>query len=326
MGIIQVTRQSGIPLIGHIAFGIIVRGSSNLIQVRPTTICNLNCPFCSTDGGPFSKTHKNQYIVDPSYLIDGIKDMAKIKGQLHVNIDSVGEPTTYPYLTDFISKLREIKEVAFISMQTNGTLLAKEKIRDLEKAGLNRINLSIHTMSDDLARVLAGTQSYSIKEIMETAKAINESGIELLIAPVYLPSINDKEMEEVIKFAKGLGCKIALQKYEEYRYSRKVRGAKKQNFYRFYRQLKAWEKEFNIRLIYNAKSLQVERAPPLRQVVEKGERINTRILAEGWMNGQKIAGHKNRCITINSCKASVNDNVNIRIIENKNNIYLAEMA
>ncbi len=324
MALINITRESRIPLIGHIAFGIITRGRSNLIQVRPTTICNINCLFCSTDGGPFSKTHKTHYIVEPSYLVESIKELIKIKGPLHINIDSVGEPTTYPSLTQLISKLHVLEGVTFISMQTNGTLLNKEKIGELEKAGLNRINLSLHAVSNDLGKKLAGASIYDVEHIKEVAHIINRSKIELLIAPVYLPGINDKEMESVIAFAKELNCKIAIQKYEEYKYSRKMKEVKKQNFYKFYEQLKKWEKQFGIRLVYNAQSLDVGRAVSFKSEIRIGERINLKVLAEGWMKNQKLASYKNRCVTINNCASNVNDKVNVKITETKNNIFLAE--
>jgi len=324
MPLVTITKESGIPLIGHIAFGIICRGNSNLIQVRPTTICNINCPFCSTDGGPFSKTHVTHYIVEPSYLVEEIKRLIAIKGSLHVNIDSVGEPTTYPHLVTFIKQLRSTKDVLFISMQTNGTLLNKEKIKELEEAGLNRINLSIHAISNDLAKKLAGTNIYDIEYIKEIAKIISASNIELLLAPVYLPGINDNDIPQIIKFAKELNCKIAIQKYEEYKYSRKMKEAKKQNFYKFYQQLKKWEKEFKIRLVYNAESLNVGKSQALKSDIDIGERANIKILAEGWIKDQKLASYKNRCITINDCTARINDKVNVRITETKNNIFLAE--
>jgi uncharacterized protein len=324
MTVINITKESGIPLIGHLAFGIVCRGKSNLIQVRPTTICNLSCPFCSTDGGPLSKTHKTQYTVEPSYLIEEIKKIAEIKGTLHVNIDSVGEPTAYPPLIEFITRLKDMKEVNFISMQTNGTLLNKEKIQALEQAGLDRINLSIHAISKELTKKLAGVKGYDINQIKEAAHIINTSKIELLIAPVYLPHINDEEMKEIIAFAKELNCKIAIQKYEEYKYSRKMKEAKKQNFYKFYKQLKEWEKEFKIRLIYNAPSLNVGKAPSLQHNLKEGERINTKVLAQGWMKDQRLAAYKNKCITITNCSANINDSINARITETKNNIFLAE--
>jgi uncharacterized Fe-S cluster-containing radical SAM superfamily enzyme len=48
-----------IPLVGHIAFGVIDRGT-NIIQVRPTSLCNLNCIFCSVDAGPLFTLEKNR--------------------------------------------------------------------------------------------------------------------------------------------------------------------------------------------------------------------------------------------------------------------------
>ena len=41
---------------------------------------------------------------------------------------------------------------------------------------------------------------------------------------------------------------------------------------------------------------------------------------------QMIAVAKNRCITVADCNRKVGDRINIKITENKNNIYLAEMV
>ena len=101
--VVKINEASGIPLLGCIAFGIIDRGT-NILQVRCTSICNANCQFCSTDGGPNSRFHKTNYIVDVNYLIKELKKVAKVKGDnLIIFLDSVGEPTTNP---DFI-KLAE---------------------------------------------------------------------------------------------------------------------------------------------------------------------------------------------------------------------------
>ena len=51
---IYIHKNSGIPLIGSVYFGIIDRGT-NIIEIRPTTGCNLNCIYCSVDEGTPSK-------------------------------------------------------------------------------------------------------------------------------------------------------------------------------------------------------------------------------------------------------------------------------
>ncbi|MDD1656702.1 MAG: radical SAM protein, partial [Methanomicrobiales archaeon] len=67
MTLFTITRETGIPLIGSVAFGIIDRGTS-LLQVRPSCSCNLNCPFCSVDAGPCSRSRATEYQVDRGYL------------------------------------------------------------------------------------------------------------------------------------------------------------------------------------------------------------------------------------------------------------------
>ena len=175
MQLVKITRESGIPLIGHIAFGIVVRPNSNLIQVRATTICNMNCTFCSTDGGPYSTSHRTHYTVDAQYLVEWIKEIVALKGPTHINLDSVGEPTAYPDLEILIAEIRKIPDISFISMQTNGTLLTKEKILALEKAGLNRIHLSIHSFSPLLSKELFGSSQYNILTIEEMIKIIKKT-------------------------------------------------------------------------------------------------------------------------------------------------------
>jgi len=258
--------------------------------------------------------------------VDWIKEIIKFKGTVHINIDSIGEPTTYPDLVKLITLLRKEKGVSFISMQSNGTLLTGKKVKELEKAGLNRIHLSVHSLDLLKGKVLFGSKNYEIESIRKVIKNINDSKIELLLAPVYLPGVNDKDMKEIIQYAKSIKCRVAIQKYEEYKYSRKMKEVKKTNYYKFYKQLKEWEKEFDMQLIFKAKDLDTEKAINLLPVFEINEKINVEIVAPGWMEKQMIAAAKKRCITINNCTRKIKDRVNIRITENKNNIYLAEMA
>lgn len=140
----RITRKSEIPLVGSLYFGIIDRGTS-LLQVRPSCGCNLNCPFCSVDAGPESTTRATSYEVEMEYLAEAVEEIARFKGTgVECHIDSPDEPVIYPYLPELITALRQIEEVSVISLQTNGTLLTTAKIAALERAGLDRINLSLH--------------------------------------------------------------------------------------------------------------------------------------------------------------------------------------
>jgi len=118
-----ITRESGIPLMGNPAFGVIDRGT-NLLQVRGVTGCNFCCAFCSVDEGKCSKSRVTDYVVEASYLAEWVEELAKFKEKgVEVHL----------YMEELLERVSKIKEVSVISMQTNGSLLKEENIEMLEK-------------------------------------------------------------------------------------------------------------------------------------------------------------------------------------------------
>ncbi|MBU2638457.1 MAG: radical SAM protein [Nanoarchaeota archaeon] len=340
MELIHITKESGIPLIGCIAFGIIDRGT-DLLQVRPVSGCNLKCRFCSVSANN-PDIHPTCFSVDVSYLLEEIEKVVRFKEtsraersevessseqtECEINIDSVGEVTTYPHLIELVKGLKAIKGVKRVSMQTNGVLLEGDKVYALQKAGMNQINLSISSLNQFQAVDLSGIPHYSLEHILQLAKIISDSSIELLIAPVWIPKINDAEMPRLIQLAKQLNAKIGIQKYEIYRYSRKVKGAKQVNFWKFYQQLKALEKEYGMKLVMTAADFSIHKAKRLPSMFEKGDKAQVLVKCPGWIKGQMIGVAKERCISINNCKTAIGKRARVKILESKNNIYVAAMV
>jgi uncharacterized Fe-S cluster-containing radical SAM superfamily enzyme len=331
MMLFKVTRESGIPLIGCVYFGIIDRGS-NLLQVRPSCSCNLNCPFCSVDAGPCSKTRATNFEVELNYLVDEVKKVAEFKGEdVECHIDSPGEPMLYPEIVELVAALKKIPEVSVVSMQSNGTLLNPEVIKKLEAAGLDRINLSMHALEPELAKKLAGLDWYDIEKIKEVARLIAKSRIDLLIAPVYMPNVNDAEIPKLIRFAKDIGAgkkwpMIGIQKFEKYRLGRNMKGIRLQNWWRFYnRSIKLWEKEFGMKLILSPKDFGIDKQQMLPVVMEKGEKVNVVLAAQGWLNNEMLGFAKGRVVSVLNCLKR-DGNLKVKIVSNKHNIYLAEIV
>ncbi len=131
-GLIKIDRDSQIPLIGIIHIGVIDRGSS-LLQIRASTACNMKCTFCSTAANSYEK-HPYNYEVELDYLIEWIKEVIKLKDNKvnQINIDSVGEPTAYSKIVELVKECKKIPGIEIVTMQSNGTLLTKEKIKSLE--------------------------------------------------------------------------------------------------------------------------------------------------------------------------------------------------
>ncbi|MEM0353081.1 MAG: radical SAM protein, partial [Archaeoglobaceae archaeon] len=261
--LVFVTKESGIPLLGHSAFGIIDRGT-NLLQVRCISGCNLNCVFCSVDEGRKSKTRKTDYIVDPDYMIEKLREVVEFKGDnVEIHLDAQGEPALYPYLEQFVEEVSKIKEVSVISMQTNGIPLNEQRISALE-GKMTRINLSISALSEETAKKLYG--AYPLKKVIEIAEMIANSKIDLLIAPVWVPNYNDEEIPKIVEFALEIGAgkkfpPLGIQKYIPYRFGRKV--GKGISFREFYSKLAELEKEYGVKLILKPEDFGIEKRPQL---------------------------------------------------------------
>jgi len=326
--VFRIPEDGELPLVGCITFGLIDRGT-NIIQVRPISGCNLNCIYCSVDEGVNTKTRATSYIVDLDYLMEWFSELAKLKGEVEAHIDGCGEPMLYKKFLDLVSSLSDVKEVKTISVQTNGMLLNESKIDELAEAGLNRINLSINSMNPELSKQISGSAAYDIEKIIETAKYIAKSKIELLIAPVYISGVNENEMTGIIKFAKGLGCSkmwpsLGIQNFEAHRFGRKPKSAKNLTWWKFFRLLEQLEKQFDIKLKLDAKDFGIHKAPSLQTVFERGDKVRAIVRAPGWMMREMIAVAKDRCITVVNCENDIGDEVKIKILENKHNIYIAE--
>ncbi|MBU1203541.1 MAG: radical SAM protein, partial [Nanoarchaeota archaeon] len=309
----KITRESGIPLIGLVQIGVIDRGT-NLLQVRPTSVCNLNCVYCSADAGSESRYRVTDYVAEVDYLVDWVREVVSFKAEhgcdkVEINLDSCGEIMTYPEIFELIKGISKIEGIAKISMQTNGTLLDEGKIKRLEELGVGQINLSMNSLDAKLCKKLSGCKWYDVRKIKEIAELINKSDIKLLIAPVWIPKVNDEGVIELIKLCKGLGCKIGIQKYEVHKNGRKVKGVRPVKYYKFYKQLEELEDEFKIKLKMGAVDFGVKKCKRIPYKFRKGETVEVVIKGPGWMRDEIIGvsanAGRNRALTVLNCNSRI---------------------
>src|SRR3989338_7958668 len=227
MELIKIDQDSGIPLIGLAYIGILTRNNNSLLQIRPTTICNMKCAFCSTAANSL-KIHPRNFIVDKDYLVAWIKEVINyLEGIDIAHIDSVGDPTTYPDLIPLIKEIKKLK-IKTISMVTNGILL--NNIKGLKEAGLDKINISIHTLNKEKGKILFGKDSYDVEKVIENIKELLKNKLEVWLTPVYIQNFNEADIEDLIELSKELKCNIGIQKYEFHKYGRKMK-TKEETYY-----------------------------------------------------------------------------------------------
>ena len=320
MELIKIDQDSGIPLIGLAYIGILTRNNNSLLQIRPTTICDMKCAFCSTAANSL-KIHPRNFIVDKDYLVAWIKEVINyLEGIDIAHIDSVGDPTTYPDLIPLIKEIKKLK-IKTISMVTNGILL--NNIKGLKEAGLDKINISIHTLNKEKGKILFGKDSYDVEKVIENIKELLKNKLEVWLTPVYIQNFNEADIEDLIELSKELKCNIGIQKYEFHKYGRKMK-TKEETYYSFYKKINEWENKYNLKLGFKAKDIEVKKTKKLPQKFKLNEKINIEIKAKGWMPNQMIGTARNRAITILDCNKPVNSTVKAKIIQMKNNIYVAK--
>jgi uncharacterized Fe-S cluster-containing radical SAM superfamily enzyme len=329
--LVYVTRASGIPLMGRIDFGLIDRGT-NLIQVRPITGCVLDCPFCSVDSGTSSKTRVTDFIVDGNYLTDEARKLCEFKGSksIELHIDGQGEPTLYPDLSRLIRELSNIKGVEIISLQTNGTLLTKELVDDLQNAGLSRINLSLNSLDSEIAATMSGSLSYNLRHLIDVIEYVMESSISLLIAPLWVPGLNDNEIAKIVQFVKKLGIRskwpvLGIQNYLVHRHGKKVKGVKPFSMQHFRYRLD------NLTRVYGTPNLVLRRSDfGIRQMESYakpftvGEIAEVEIVEPGRLIGEMVGVGRGRALHVLTTEREVDKGRLIRIVRTKHNIFVGE--
>jgi hypothetical protein len=330
--LVYVTRATGIPLVGRIDFGIIDRGT-NLIQVRPITGCVLDCPFCSVDSGSGSKTRVTDFIVDPDYLVDETRKICEFKGSrgIELHIDGQGEPTLYPYLPALIKELSMIRGVETISIQTNGMPLTGKLIDQLEVAGLSRINLSLNALDQKKAIELSGSTGYSLSHILEVIEQIKNTHISLMIAPLWIPRLNDDEIFGILRFVKKLGLVskwpvLGIQNYLIHREGKKITGIRAHSMKRFQVKLARLEKTYEMSpLVLRRSDFKIVPMASYPKPFSRGEIAEIEILERGRMVGEMLGVGRGRALHVLTGARKIDGRKRVRIIRTKHNVFVGDL-
>ena len=160
------------------------------LRISVTDRCNLRCIYCQP-------LDKSEFI--PRQEILGYEEMGKLVqifnelGIKYVRITG-GEPLVRRGVEDLIGILKAKCSFEEVSMTTNGVLL-QEKLPDLVKAGLDRINLSLNTLKRERYCHLTGRDKF--EEVKSALDGIlSATSLPLKINVVLLKGINDDEIRD----------------------------------------------------------------------------------------------------------------------------------
>ena len=320
---LYIHRNSGIPLLGNVAFGIVYRNTS-LIEIKPVTSCNLDCIYCSVGEGKSSK--KMDVVVEKDYLLEELyKLMEFVQEPVEIHIGVQGEPFLYADLLPLIADLQQNPQVMVISTDTNFTLVTKAMLDQMAHCPKLRLNISLDALDPKIADVMSGCH-YNLDKVLEMIRYAVQKRINILIAPVFVPGYNETELEKIIAFVKELDIPslhgfpfIGIQNFLPYKTGRNP--TKSMPWDKFYAMLEGLEKKTNVKLKLDAANFSIHKTKILPAPFKEGDVVTAQIKAPDRFPRSSLAAAKERTISVAECSFKKDKKVRIKIIRDKHNIF-----
>lgn len=183
--------------------GLLTRRSPIYVQFAVSKHCNLNCSMCQA-----VESRKEERELE----LDEIRKLAAILEKMHVGIIVLtgGEPLLRRDLAGIIdafsSKGLEVR------LQTNGLLASEAKIKELLRAGLKEVTLSLDTLDapkQDRINNQAGSWHKTIEALAVFSRILpkrgNMTGVNTVVS-----KMNIQELPRIIEFVTRLGFYSSL--------------------------------------------------------------------------------------------------------------------
>ena len=194
-------NQNGGPPLELLLQGFANQGAlPGYLRISLLEQCNQRCFFCHNEGQDTRRS-----ILDERLLwkaVDAAATLGKRKYKL-----TGGEPTIHPRLVWYVRELRRRVPDAQIGIITNGTLL-KPLARLLRDAGLDRVTVSLHSLSRDTYQHIA--QHDGLTDALAGLDAVDAAGFEGTGLNMLVCTINRSEVPAIVSFAAARGYELRL--------------------------------------------------------------------------------------------------------------------
>lgn len=173
------------------------------LRLSVTQRCDLACAHCHREGQRPSTREMTPEEIERIVRIAASIGVRKVKL-------TGGEPLLRGDIVEIVSRISPL--MAEVSLTTNGSQLAG-MARNLRKAGLRRVNVSLHSLDPDRFSKLCG-----VDKVAEVVSGIEES-VRAGLSPVKVNMVvlkgeNDGEIQSMIDFCGKVGAVLQLIEYE----------------------------------------------------------------------------------------------------------------
>lgn len=169
------------------------------LRISLTQRCNYSCFFCHHEGEINSEVEMKYEDIE-RIIIHSTKH-----GIHHLKLTG-GEPLLREDILKIVKLISPL--VDDLSMTTNGTYL-EDLALDLKKAGLSRVNISLHSLNSETYRRITGTDN--LQRVKRGIKRAVQVGLNpVKVNMTVLRGYNDKEIKDMMEFAADMGCVLQL--------------------------------------------------------------------------------------------------------------------
>ncbi|MCF2137098.1 MAG: GTP 3',8-cyclase MoaA [Candidatus Thorarchaeota archaeon] len=171
----------------------------NYLRISLTQRCDHMCFFCHREGEDSPGTEMTTDEIERLVRRGSEKGIRKVKL-------TGGEALLREDIIEIIRRLSPLTDD--LSITTNGTRLA-ELAQDLKRAGLDRVNVSLHSLKPEVHKAIVGVDDVEL--VKSGIKAAVDAGLfPVKINMTILKGYNEGEIEDMMKYAGSIGAILQL--------------------------------------------------------------------------------------------------------------------
>ena len=164
------------------------------MRISITDRCNLRCSYCMPRGIAWVP-------VEEVLSYEEIGEVCREAVEIGIRKFKVtgGEPLVRKDCARFIGKLKKMAGVEQVTLTTNGVYL-KENLRELTKAGVDGVNISLDTLDEEKYRAITGFPV--LGKVRASIEAAIEAGLKVKVNTLLQAGVNEGEWEDLIEIAR----------------------------------------------------------------------------------------------------------------------------
>ncbi len=192
-GIDRINTESSAPLVDSYSRPI------DYLRISLTQRCNHACFFCH---------HEGEIGMGCEMTAEEIENLVRVanrRGIRRIKLTG-GEALVRDDIVEIVSRLAPLTDD--LSITTNGSFL-EHLARPLKESGLDRVNVSLHTLKPVLHERITGRAN--IDSVMRGIETSIQAGLNpVKINMAVLRGLNDDEIQDLMEYAGGIGAVLQL--------------------------------------------------------------------------------------------------------------------